>query len=223
MLTSQAPQPPRRPGRPPRPDAHATRALLLDTATAQFAQHGVAATTIARIAQAAGVTPAMVHYYFRNRDALLDTLVAERLVPLIEYVWSPPGKARSPRDMVRAIVARLMECAAQRPWLPPLWMREVVNEGGELRERVLSHLPTDRLRAFAQELAQAQARGQVHAGIDPRLVFLSILGTTLLPLATAGVWRRVWDQEQALDTAAISAHACALIEHGLFPSTRRRP
>ncbi len=104
----------------------------------------------------------MVHYYFRNRGALLDTLVAERLVPLIEYVWEPPAKARRPREMVRAIVARLMECAAQRPWLPPLWMREVVNEGGELRERVRVHLPIEQLRDFAQALtrrreAEAQA------------------------------------------------------------------
>ncbi|EWM45045.1 bacterial regulatory s, tetR family protein [Bordetella holmesii 70147] len=183
----------------------------------------MSATTIARIAQAAGLTAAMVHYYFRNRDALLDTVVAERLVPLIEYVWSPPDKVCSLRGMVRTIVARLMECADQRPWLAPLWMREVVNEGGELRDRVLAHLPTERLRAFAQELAQAQAQGQIHPGIDPRLVFLSILGTTLLPLATAGVWRRVWGQDQPLDRTAISAHACALIEHGLFSSRRRRP
>lgn len=218
-----ASRPVRRPGRPAQPDASATRALLLDTATAQFARHGVAATTLARIARAADLTPAMVHYYFRNREALLDTLVSERLVPLIEYVWEPPAKACGPREMVRAIVARLMECAAQRPWLPPLWMREVVNEGGELRERVLAHLPIDRLRGFAQALAQAQARGKVHAGIDPRLVFLSILGTTLLPLATAGIWRRVWAQEPALDTAAVAAHAFALIEHGLFPSPSRRP
>ncbi|MCJ9709567.1 hypothetical protein LWS69_11065 [Bordetella hinzii] len=54
-----ASRPVRRPGRPAQPDASATRALLLDTATAQFARHGVAATTLARQARAGGGTPGL--------------------------------------------------------------------------------------------------------------------------------------------------------------------
>ena len=236
------PAPTRRPGRPARasgPDNAAMRAQLLDIATGLFAAQGVAATTIAKIAQRANVTPAMLHYYFRSRDQLIDAVVLERVVPVIAYVWAPvrlasesdPATAIDPdaapdtapataaRTYLTEIVNRIVQSATQRPWLPALWMHEVVNEGGQLRERVLPHLPTDRLAAFAGMIGQAQHQGAITAGVEPRLVFLSILGLTLLPLATSNLWRRIWQgdaQAQAIDTQAIAAHAIAMLTGGLF-------
>ncbi|MCD0500644.1 TetR/AcrR family transcriptional regulator [Achromobacter sp. MY14] len=234
--------PTRRPGRPARasgPDNAAMRAQLLDIATGLFAAQGVAATTIAQIAQRANVTPAMLHYYFRSRDQLIDAVVLERVVPVIAYVWAPvrlasesdPATAIDPdaapdtdpataaRTYLTEIVNRIVQSATQRPWLPALWMHEVVNEGGQLRERVLPHLPTDRLAAFAGMIGQAQHQGAITSGVEPRLVFLSILGLTLLPLATSNLWRRIWQgdaQAQAIDTQAIAAHAIAMLTGGLF-------
>lgn len=230
-MNSAPPATPRRPGRPPRPDSAAMRARLLDLATQRFAASGVAATTIAHIAQLAGVTPAMVHYYFKSRDQLIDAVVQERLVPVIAYVWAPvpvaAGEAQEPpadpaatvRAFIAEIVGRVVRSAAERPWLPALWLHEVVNEGGQLRERVLRHLPADRLHAFAALIADCHRQGAITPGVEPRLVFLSLLGLTLLPLATSNLWRRVWQgdpQAQALDTEAIAAHAIAMLTGGLF-------
>ena len=223
------PPPSRRPGRPPRPDNAAVRGQLLDLATELFAARGVAATTISHIAQRAGVTPAMVHYYFKSRDQLIDAVVLERIVPVIGFVWAPvpleqnaapaPDPAAAARAFIAEIVGRLVRCAAERPWLPALWLHEVVNEGGQLRERVLRHLPSDRLQAFAGLIADSQRQGAITPGVEPRLVFLSILGLTLLPLATSALWRRVWQGDaraQAIDTEAIAAHAIAMLTGGLF-------
>ncbi len=230
-MNSAPPATPRRPGRPSRPDSAAMRARLLDLATQRFAASGVAATTIAHIAQLAGVTPAMVHYYFKSRDQLIDAVVLERLVPVIAYVWAPvpvaAGEAQEPpadpaatvRAFIAEIVGRVVRSAAERPWLPALWLHEVVNEGGQLRERVLRHLPADRLHAFAALIADCHRQGAITPGVEPRLVFLSLLGLTLLPLATSSLWRRVWQgdpQAQALDTEAIAAHAIAMLTGGLF-------
>ncbi|WP_258128112.1 TetR/AcrR family transcriptional regulator [Achromobacter anxifer] len=219
--------PSRRPGRPPRPDNAAARANLLDTATGLFAAQGVAATTLTHIAQRAGVTTAMVHYYFKSRDQLIDAVVLERIVPVIGYVWSPLPQAQQPpadpaaaaRAFIAEVVGRLVQSAAERPWLPALWLHEVVNEGGQLRERVLRHLPADRLQAFIGLIAECQRAGAITPGVEPRLVFLSVLGLTLLPLATSGLWRRVLQdaaQPQAIDTHAIAAHAIAMLTGGLF-------
>jgi len=211
------------------------RAQLLDIATGLFAAQGVAATTIAQIAQRATVTPAMLHYYFKSRDQLIDAVVLERVVPVIGYVWAPVrlaseaepdtaighdmAPATAARGYLTEIVNRIVQSATERPWLPALWMHEVVNEGGQLRERVLPHVPTDRLAAFAGMIGQAQHQGAITPGVEPRLVFLSILGLTLLPLATSNLWRRIWQgdaQAQAIDTQAIAAHAIAMLTGGLF-------
>lgn len=219
--------PARRPGSPARPDSAAVRDQLLDIATDLFATQGVAATRIAHIAARAGVTPAMLHYYFKSRDQLLDAVVHERVVPVIAFVWSPvpqtarrlDGSVDHARAVIGEIVARLVRCATDRPWLPALWMHEVVNEGGQLRERVLRHLPTQRLQVFAGLIADSQRAGAITPGVEPRLVFLSILGLTLLPLATSSLWRRIWQADPrvgAIDHEAIAAHATAMLTGGLF-------
>ncbi len=249
MVAASHPLPTRRPGRPPRPDTATARAKLLDLATQLFAAQGVAATTIANIAQRAGVTPAMLHYYFKSRDQLIDAVVLERIVPVIGYVWAPvplepggaaggpaadgppaggtpapplPDPASAARGFITEIVGRVVQSATEKPWLPSLWMHEVVNEGGQLRDRVLRHLPSDRLQAFAGLIAECQRRGAITPGVEPRLVFLSILGMTLLPLATSNLWRRIWQNDpvaQTIDNDAIARHAIAMLTGGLFAPT----
>ncbi len=230
--------PPRRPGRPPRPDNATARANLLDLATQLFAAQGVAATTIANIAQRAGVTPAMLHYYFKSRDQLIDAVVLERIVPVIGFVWAPvpletggavggsADPAAAARGFIIEVVGRVVQSATEKPWLPSLWMHEVVNEGGQLRDRVLRHLPSDRLQAFAGLIAECQRRGAITPGVEPRLVFLSILGLTLLPLATSNLWRRIWQDDavaQSIDNEAIAAHAIAMLTGGLFAPAASPP
>src|SRR5688500_3822414 len=77
-----APARKRRPGRPPA-DATSLRERLLDAAVVCFTSDGIAAASLRSIAVAAGVTPAMVNYYFGSKERLLQAFVAERLLPLV--------------------------------------------------------------------------------------------------------------------------------------------
>ena len=77
------------PGRPAASLERNARDLLLTAATELFAEQGVAATTFAMIAKRAGLTPAMLHYYFQDREELLDVVVEERIARVIAHVWEP--------------------------------------------------------------------------------------------------------------------------------------
>ena len=59
-----------------------TRILLLDTAERLFGQNGVTATSLREVMKVADVNMAMVHYYFKNKDGLLDAILERRLVPI---------------------------------------------------------------------------------------------------------------------------------------------
>jgi len=74
---------PRRPGRPRgQKSGPANREQLMDIALALFARHGFARISLNAIAKEAGVTPAMLHYYFSSREALVEKLIEERFMPL---------------------------------------------------------------------------------------------------------------------------------------------
>ncbi|WP_028227085.1 TetR/AcrR family transcriptional regulator [Paraburkholderia ferrariae] len=218
---SQATTPPARDlprprGRRRASDDLAVRERLLACATQLFAQQGIAATTMAQIAAAAGVTSAMVHYYFTNREKLLDAVVEERIARAIAFVWAGvPGRGgEDAHALVQDLVGRLFDVTAREPWLPALWLREIVNEGGLLRERVLARVPVGRLQQFAQRIGEAQREGSVNPALEAPLLFVSIIALVMLPLATAKVWQTARGLPK-IEREALHRHVTALVSAAL--------
>ncbi|WP_136709522.1 TetR family transcriptional regulator [Agromyces sp. H66] len=60
-------------------DTERTRRRLLDAATAEFAEHGLAGARVDRIAQAAGVNKERIYQYFGKKDDLFAAVLGTRL------------------------------------------------------------------------------------------------------------------------------------------------
>jgi len=217
------------PGRRARPPGEDAREHLLDAATALLSARGVANTTIAQIAAAAGVTSAMVHYWFETRERLLDAVVDERVARAIHEVWDAVDPAAdAPLGQAQGIVKRMFDVTEQMPWLASLWLHEIVGEGGLLRGRALKHVPRKTVEAFGRSIARGMARGELNARIDPQLLFTSILALVMLPQAAVKIWQRL-RLPASLARANLERHVNALLEHGLrgdaavaVPTARRQ-
>ncbi|MGA3282132.1 MAG: TetR/AcrR family transcriptional regulator [Smithella sp.] len=194
---------------------HNTREQLLDAATALFAERGIATTTVAQIAARVGVTSAMIHYYFKTRDHLLDAIIEERIIRSNVFVWHSITESEDdPLTLVRSLVSRIIQVCDEMPWLPPLWIREIVSDGGLMREKILRRIPTGKHKKFGKCITLGQKQGVVNPDIDPRLLFMSIIGLTMLPLATVKIWNRV-PTLAGLKKDALARHVIALLMHGL--------
>lgn len=210
----------RRPGRP-RADEANQRERLLDAAIACFAGHGIAATSLRSIAVEAGVTPALVHYYFGSKEQLLDVFVAERLMPLVASLGAGlQGAGSDPRALVSGFVHALYAAVARSPWLPALWLREVITENGALRPLFFDQISHRVPRALAERFAALQQQGALSPRLDPRLLVVSLIGLTFFPLAAEPIWRRVFGADD-VDAAALERHTLALLDHGLGDSHAR--
>ncbi|MFE6254654.1 TetR/AcrR family transcriptional regulator [Agromyces sp. NPDC057865] len=60
-------------------DTERTKRLLLDAATAEFSEHGLAGARVDRIAAAAGVNKERIYQYFGKKDDLFAAVLAARL------------------------------------------------------------------------------------------------------------------------------------------------
>jgi AcrR family transcriptional regulator len=205
---------PRRPGRP-RADEANQRERLLDAATVAFSADGIAATSLRNIAVKANVTPALVNYYFGSKERLLEAFVAERVGPVIATVRAGLEAAGTePRALVTAFVRGVHAAVERFPWWPSLWVREVLNDRGALRNVLLQQISPQVAQLLAKTLSGAQRRGELNADLDPRLLVVSLVGLTLFPLAAESVWRRVFVADD-IDRAALLRHTLALLDHGL--------
>jgi AcrR family transcriptional regulator len=206
---------PRAPGRP-RLGAD-QRAGLLDAALACYVRQGIRGTSIRDIAAEAGVTAALVHYYFGDADALKQQVVEQRLMPVFHTVRGAMAEV-DPHDtaaLITGFVNAICGAIEQHPWWPALWVREVISEGGSLRDLLLQRVLPEFIRAMAQHFTAAQARGQLNARVDPRLLVVSIVGLTMFPVAGAPIWRQVLDADD-LSLDDIRTHALALLADGLM-------
>lgn len=204
----------RLPGRPTLHSGLYAREKLIEAATELFAKQGVAATTFAMIAQRAELTPAMLHYYFKDRDQLLDAVVTERLAPLIVGVWGSVTAGADPAEIIGGVVERMLAGIEKMPWVPSTWMREVLNEDGLLRGRVVRYLPFEKIGILSQSVAKAQRAGAANAEIDPGLVVFSVIGLVMMHMATVKLWAEIFGRK-APDRAALSRHITGLLIHGL--------
>jgi AcrR family transcriptional regulator len=210
-------------GRRPSVEDFDVREHMLDAATRLFAERGIAATTVAQIAADVGVTSAMVHYYFTNREQLLDAVVGERIMRAVEFVWGPMEEslANDPFAFAGELVARLFDATERMPWLPPLWLREIVSEGGLLRERMIERIPVEQVKRFAVRIGEAQGAGIVTPGLEPAFLFHSIIALVMLPLATAKIWHRAARGLPQFDRTALQRHVGALLVSGMQPPAAR--
>ena len=204
----------RAPGRP-LADAPDQRAVALDAALACFVRQGIAATSLRDIAREAGVTPALLHYYFGDRQQLLAAVVSERVMPAFLSVRERLAQAGDDvGDIVAAFVCGVTDAIARHPWWPQLWVREVLCEGGALRDLLVQRIAPDIARLLAGRFAAAQAAGRLNADLDPRLLLPTLVGLTMFPAAGAPIWRQVFNADD-LGLDDVRGHALALLDRGL--------
>jgi TetR/AcrR family transcriptional regulator len=225
MATRKTPQPTphaapvqraRGPGRPVGGGSGEQRDRLLDMALALFARQGFADTTMAAIAREAGVTPAMMSYYFSTRDHLIDMLIDERFLPVRAAIGGAfDANADDPVAAIAHLARRLVEVATQYPWFAPLWVRSVIGGEGVLKRRMRERHGQSDLRAL-ECIARWQEQGRLNAALSPSLLMLSLLGLTILPLASA-VSEHGGLAGHQVDAAAIARHAVAVLVQGVGP------
>jgi AcrR family transcriptional regulator len=147
-----------KPGRPPLQDAADASNSIIESACLQFARHGVNGTTNRRIAEDAKVTPAMVHYYFKNKEALYLGVLNSAFTPLLQAL----SGAQTLEGWVISFHAHLVE----RPWLPHLMIREVLPPNGQLRPFFLKDYAPHIFGSVKALVAKEASRRKVRTSFD---------------------------------------------------------
>jgi len=181
METSNQNQTPgKRPrGRPAGVETADIRNAILDTAETLFARNGYAATSIRAIADAVSVNPAMIHYYFGSKDALLKQVLDRALEPLADAIANMRNAGQAPASEIARL---LLNTLSQRPNLPPLIVREVMLPGGVMQKHFLAYLAPRLGGAFPAILQTEQEEGRMSMGLDTHIATLNILSLCVFPL-----------------------------------------
>jgi len=97
---------PRKPGRPEGQTNLSNE--ILDVAEVMFAEQGFAGTTLRQVADKLGVNPAMIAYYFQNKENLFRSVFTRRghaiSAARMERLAALSGRSYDVKDLVKAFI-----------------------------------------------------------------------------------------------------------------------
>lgn len=172
-----------------------TEQRIIEAAEQEFMLKGFAGARTSTIAERAGVTHAMLHYYFRTKENLFERIMADKL-RLLREVFIIPGYERevSLNELIRRIIDRHLDIASENPDLPHFIMTEI-HSNPERSETILEKLKmikTSLLDGLQTKIDAAVARGECRK-IDAASLILDIISLNIFPFVAKTIVNSVFE------------------------------
>lgn len=160
------------------------RDLILEAAATVISRRGYADTTLAEIGEEAGTFAGSLYYYFESKDALVEEVLNLGTTTVSRRVQE--GVARLPdtasaEERIRVGLAEHFDQMLQRDAFIVAYWKIIDQVPEAVRERHKA-LPRAYGRFWRHLLADGQREGAVRADLDPGLVQLLLLGTSIYAL-----------------------------------------
>lgn len=164
-------------------DSNTTENRILVAAEREFMLKGYAGARTTAIAEAAGVTHAMLHYYFRTKDRLFETVVRGKIGALRDIMLASLGNPAVPLfDKLEDTVSRHLDFIAANPDLPRFMISEVFPYPDRMPvvlDTIMHHAPLV-ADALQRQIDDYAARGLCRR-VDAGMLMLDIVSLNIFP------------------------------------------
>jgi TetR/AcrR family transcriptional regulator len=200
----------------------ATDQIILDAAEQLFAAQGFPGTTVKQIAARAKVNPALLYYYFADKEGLYGA-VLERLVERIVAMGTAAlGSSADPEAALRAIIAAQARLLSDSTWTHIL-VRELLDAEhsriGEPARRIASTV-------FAQlctTIRKGQETGAFRRDMDARFAAISLVGQQIYFNLAKPAVSVMLEREGALLTDAVRSDFADHVAEFCLTALRAEP
>lgn len=168
-------------------DNMSTEDRILEAAVQEFMLKGYAGARTTAIAESAGVTHAMLHYYFRTKDKLFDRIIESKIGTLRDIMLGSLGDSSLPLfERIRTAIARHMDFIAANPYLPRFMINEVLTRPERIPlviEQLKYHAPLV-VESLQRQIDECAAKGECRR-VDARTLMLDIVSLNIFPFTAA--------------------------------------
>ncbi len=170
-------------------DIQDTEQLILKAAEKEFLARGFAGARTTTIAEAAGVTHAMLHYYYRTKAKLFDKVLAEKTKLLKDALFSPVVDADMPlEEIIRHVIDKHLDFIAANPGLPRFIIEEIYSDPERsyvFLEQIGKLAPT-MLEAMQAKIDECVTEGRCRK-VDARMLMLDIASLNIFSYLAAPI------------------------------------
>lgn len=163
---------------------------ILKAAEELFLEHGFEATSTVKIAKTVGCNQALVHYYFRTKDNLFNTIFESKFKRFFEKTFDMVDLSnKSFSEKILYFADSHFNLLLENPNLPKLILKELARKPENIRSLYdkLHMLPEKLIAAMNHELTKAVEAGEVRnislMDIILTIVTLNFSLFSLMPVA----------------------------------------
>ena len=166
-------------------EPRSTEERILEVAVQEFMAKGYAGARTTAIAEAAGVTHAMLHYYFRTKDKLFDRIIESKIGTLRDIMLSSLGDPSIPLfDKLKGAIESHQDFIAANPELPRFMINEVLSRPDRMPkviERLKHHTPLV-VESLQRQIDEYAERGLCRR-VDAGMLMLDIVSLNIFPFS----------------------------------------
>ena len=137
------------------------------------------------IANLAGVNPALINYYFRNRDKLYQLVMLEELGNFLQTIVPIVSDRATTFDKkIELLVERYFVMADKGPFLPMFIMNEMLKGHSGLKNQIKKQRTILHRSDMAEQLREAVKEGKYRI-VSFSEVIINIIGLNIFPIIAA--------------------------------------
>ena len=154
---------------------------ILAAAEQEFLTRGYDGARTTSIAQAAGVTHAMLHYYFRTKEQLFERIVDEKFETMSHSMFAIMGDPSLPIvERIKGGIEAHFDFVAQNPLLPRFVINEIISrpERYDVLYKRVGAIIDNVYRGLQSEINHSAERGEIER-VDIKMLFISIMSLNI--------------------------------------------
>lgn len=162
---------------------------ILEAARQVFFDKGMHGARMQDIADKAGINKAMLHYYFRSKEKLFETIFTDAIEHLFPKITAVLESGQTVFEKIEMICVEYINQVQQVPYLPMF----ILSEANRQEENFLKKLWDKQkppIKAFAAMIETAIKEKQVKA-IHPLQLLMNILSLCIFPFAAKPLLKQV--------------------------------
>jgi AcrR family transcriptional regulator len=157
-----------------------TEEKILEAARQVFIHKGMAGARMQEIADTAGINKAMLHYYFRNKEMLFETIfsqAAQKLFPKLNIIF----ESELPLfEKIENFVQAYIDVMLENPYLPMFVLSEMHQNPERFYKKMKGQLNFPRPDKFLAQIESEVKKGTIKR-ISPLQLLMNIISGTIFP------------------------------------------
>lgn len=171
-----------------------TEKKILQAAREVFIQQGMKGARMQEIADRAGINKALLHYYFRSKDALFEKVFTETLQVNAPVLFGVMSKEMPLKEKIEEFTKLYIEIMRQNPFMPLFIINEISQNPEKMLSKVGPHV-TAVVGKLRQQLVEEADKGNIRP-IEPVDLMSAVMGLCIFPVLAKPILQPVFNMDE---------------------------